>query len=321
MARNGTKYDFLCVGDWGREGILPQKLVAESLARTALATSTIISTGDNFYNHGVKTVSDKRWSKSYEDVYGAQPELRGLDFLPVLGNHDHLGDPLAQVLYTRVSETWKLPARYSAKIMRHGNNGIVLVRLDTTPYASGKSGRRARRSGFVPDPQTLWFEQVMALAEEHSMYALVVGHHNMYSGSTCGHKGTHHLRNALEHILVRYRKNILAYLCGHEHALMHMRKHGIDHIVSGGGSLLDPICRPNMTMYDNNAHDYRKKMKHRGVLNMGNGAKFVKSTNGFFKVEFDSAEDKLQFRATAINEKQEILYSFEKKMDALRPPK
>lgn len=189
---------------------------------------------------------------------------------------------------------------------------ILLVRLDTTPYAADKSGRKARRAGFVPDPQTLWLQHTLKLAADNGMYVLVIGHHNMYSGSTCGHSGTHHLRGALEDILVRYKRNILAYVCGHEHALMHLRKKGVDHIVSGGGSLLDPICAPKM---HNVGHKYAKKMKHRGVLHKGNGAKFVKSANGFFKVEFDA--EKLVFRASAINEQQEVLYSFEKSIQPL----
>jgi len=325
--KQDERHEFLCVGDWGRGGILPQRLVAHSLARTAAGkfkskfksksttTTTVISTGDNFYNHGVKTTTDKRWSKSYEDVYESHPELRGMDFLPVLGNHDHLGDPLAQVAYTDKSTTWNLPSRYSAQMI----GDILLVRLDTTPYAEDKSGRRARRAGFIPDPQTVWFKRVMNLAEYHRTYVLVVGHHNMYTGSTCGHKGTHHLRNSLEHILVRYRSNLLAYVCGHEHALMHLNKHGIDHIVSGGGSLLDAICTPSEEKMDlvHGDHKYKKTMSHRGVLNGGNGAKFVNSTNGFFKINFNS--HKRVFKAVAINEHHETVYSFEKIMRPLPP--
>ena len=290
----------LAVGDWGRDGIEPQRKVASSMAIAASHDDvTVLSTGDNFYDYGVKTPHDISWNSSYEGVYSAQPQLANAPFLPVLGNHDHLGDALAQVEYTKHSKNWHLPARFNAELIAQR---VLLVRIDTTPFLTDKSGRAARRRGFRPDPQVSWFKQVMAEADRLQMYVIVMGHHNMYSASSCGNKKTKHIRKHIEATLVKHRKRLLAYVCGHEHALEHVKAKGIDHFISGGGSLLDKLCLPKPG----------EKVKHakRIGFRRGNDAPFVKAANGFFKFRFDVKS--ARFEAQAIDQNNRVLYTFEK---------
>jgi len=63
---------FLAIGDWGM-GSVAQKGLANALASTAdLARARfIVSTGDNFYPAGVKSVRDPQWTTSFEDMYDA----------------------------------------------------------------------------------------------------------------------------------------------------------------------------------------------------------------------------------------------------------
>lgn len=290
----------LAVGDWGRGGIEPQRAVADALERTASSNTTrsvVLSTGDNFYDRGVRGVHDQQWNESYEGVYGSLPALSRTPFLPVLGNHDHKGDALAQIRYTKRSSTWDLSARYSARLI---SPGLLLVRVDTTPYVHDKAGRTARARGWHPKEQTKWLARVLAEAERNKNYVLVVGHHNFYTASTCGHYGTKRVRNSLEPILRRHRRWILAYVCGHEHSLMHMRKHGIDHILSGGGSLLDPICRPKKM---------NGNLREKGIL-PDKQVLFANSTNGFYKLHFD--RDSGVFTANAVDAQSNVIYSFTK---------
>ncbi len=290
----------LAVGDWGRGGIAPQLKVAASMAQTATNDDvTVLSTGDNFYDNGVKTPHDTRWNSSYEAVYSAQPQLAHAPFLPVLGNHDHLGDALAQVAYTKYSRNWHLPARFNAELIAER---VLLVRIDTTPFLTDKSGRAARRRGFRPDPQIAWFKQVMAEADRLGIYVIVMGHHNMYSGSSCGNKKTKYIRNKIEATLVKHRKRLLAYVCGHEHALEHVRAKGIDHFISGGGSLLDELCLPK--------HGKKPKDAEKLGFRHGKNAPFVRAANGFFRFRFDV--ERARFEAEAIDENNRILYKFAK---------
>lgn len=292
---------FLAVGDWGRGGIAPQRKVAGALAVAANGTRRpmVLSTGDNFYSRGVRNVHDEQWTQSYESVYGRLPELQRIPFLVVLGNHDHKGDAMAQVKYTRHSPTWDLPSRFNVRMVAPR---LMLLRLDTTPYVHDKAGRAARGRGWHPQPQTAWVAKALAEAARRRIFVLVVGHHNMYTASTCGHFGTNRVRRAVEPLLRRHRRWVLAYVSGHEHNLMHMRMHGIDHVISGGGSLLDPVCKPR---------HMKHKLRKKGVVT-GSHVRFAQSTNGFFKIHFDAASG--LFEAVAINSDNRVIYTFRKKI-------
>ena len=56
---------------------------------------------------GVRSTTDARWNHTFEDVFTAD-SLKGDDFFrALLGNHDHLGSPTAQVNYSSVSNRWR----------------------------------------------------------------------------------------------------------------------------------------------------------------------------------------------------------------------
>src|SRR5450432_3924459 len=80
--------NFLVVGDWGRQGDYHQSDVAKTMNdfSDTYDAKFIISTGDNFYVNGVRSIHDPLWQSSFEDVY------RGIwlqkDWYVVLGNHD-----------------------------------------------------------------------------------------------------------------------------------------------------------------------------------------------------------------------------------------
>ena len=55
----------------------------------------ILGLGDNFYEHGVTDVNDRRFRGTYENVYGRTSDrsnLKLLDFWHINGNHDHRGN-------------------------------------------------------------------------------------------------------------------------------------------------------------------------------------------------------------------------------------
>ncbi len=142
-----TPAAILAVGDWGRDGHAGQKSVAAVLARVASAERNvrIVSTGDNFYDNGVKSVADVQFNSSYEDIYNIYESLSSTPFWPVLGNHDHIGNALAQIAYSTRSPQWDMPARFYARSL---HPSLLLVFLDTTPYLYSKEGAMARKKRF-----------------------------------------------------------------------------------------------------------------------------------------------------------------------------
>jgi hypothetical protein len=92
-----TPLNFLVVGDWGRNGLYNQSLVAEQMGNVGaqLNVSFIISTGDNFYENGLTGPDDEQFSTSFSNIY-TQKSLQ-TTWYSVLGNHDYHGNVSAQV--------------------------------------------------------------------------------------------------------------------------------------------------------------------------------------------------------------------------------
>ena len=63
------------VGDWGRNGIYNQSLVAAAMGRIAGDLDFVLSVGDNFYESGLTSVLDPQFDTSFRDVYTA-PNLQ-----------------------------------------------------------------------------------------------------------------------------------------------------------------------------------------------------------------------------------------------------
>ena len=59
------------VGDWGRNGLYNQSLVAEAMGRVAEDLDFVVSVGDNFYESGLTSVLDSQFDASFRDVYTA----------------------------------------------------------------------------------------------------------------------------------------------------------------------------------------------------------------------------------------------------------
>lgn len=70
----------------------------------------MISTGDNFYESGVDSISDDKWQTTFEAIYDA-PALQ-VPWYAVLGNHDYGGSAQAQIDYSKKSRRWTMPDRY-----------------------------------------------------------------------------------------------------------------------------------------------------------------------------------------------------------------
>lgn len=239
-------FEFAVIGDFGRGGEYFQKDVAATLAQavTGINANFIISTGDNIYPNGVASTQDPLWQLSFEQVFYQYPLHR--TWFAVLGNHDYVGNAQAQVDYSKVSQRWKMPARYySFKRKIAGGKEALFVFLDTNTLdpEAYRSEYGAELRGQDSTAQKRWLEQTLSDTSSSIQWKIVVAHHPCY---TVGNRAlnTPHIRYSLEPVFEKYKVDL--YISGHEHHLQYTHPKGkyTHHFISGAGSEANEGMKP-----------------------------------------------------------------------------
>lgn len=237
ISLNPKAFTFLVVGDWGRNGEFHQRETAEQMEIFAskFEIKFVVSTGDNIYDNGVKSIDDALWKTSFEDIYtGAHLQV---PWYCVLGNHDYKGLVDAEIKYSGVSRRWNMPGRYFAKTLKiNDKDSVLLVFTDTSPFISGYHHQNGKYGDIdLQDTasQLNWINNT--LSNSKAKWKMVFGHHPVYSAGT-KHGSSPDLENTLNPILLK--NKVQFYICGHEHDLQHLSSPNspIDYIVSGAGS-------------------------------------------------------------------------------------
>ena len=227
---------FLVVGDWGRAGVYYQWQVARRMQayveNPATTPHFVVSTGDNFYNFGVRSTTDPHWERSFERIYQFDTP-----WYATLGNHDYGGVVDAQIKYRspRVSayNRWNLPARWYQLQAPHGHSSVDLFFIDTViwrgketfPYKDlGSSIDKA-------DQQKQLNDVIDWLDRSRAPIKIVFGHHAIHS---IGDHGGKMEMTELDDLLRHY--GVTAYVNGHDHCMYHISHDGMHYICSGAGS-------------------------------------------------------------------------------------
>ncbi len=231
---------FIVFGDWGRNGENYQKEVAAGMGKAAhdLHASFVIATGDNFYPYGVNSTQDYHWISSFESIYRAQS--LHVKWYPVLGNHDYISNPDAQVQYSSISSRWTMPARYYFKkffINGDTSQGVLIAFIDTDPLEKKMRGQQPDSIKYPAggaEAQIAWLESI--LSDNSVKWKLVVGHHPVYTGGWRNtFQDTKNMQGLLEPLFKKYNVNL--YIAGHEHHQEYYKPEGKTHyIISGAGS-------------------------------------------------------------------------------------
>lgn len=227
---------FMALGDWGRNGEFLQQEVGKQMGQWAgqHRNNFVISVGDNFYPRGVVSEHDPLWHYSFENVYTAY--ALQCDWYAILGNHDYLTDPDAQIRYSGVSRRWKMPSRYYSKEIQIGKEKgkVLFVMIDTNPMTDDEQPNAA-------DEQIAWINQTLKNASADVKWKIVVGHHPYYTvGPRITNYDTLAIRAKLTKTFEEHKVDV--YLSGHEHSLQHLKPEGYTHqFISGAGSELSPV--------------------------------------------------------------------------------
>jgi len=233
---DGFALHFIAIGDWGRNGEYDQAEVAKQMGIWAAThpNDFVISVGDNIYPKGVVSENDPLWHYSFENIYTAH-SLQ-CDWYPVLGNHDYLTDPDAQIRYSKISRRWNMPARYYSKEVAIGKNNekVLFIMIDTDPYLFEDKKEYAAI-------ETAWIKDTLQHASADVKWKIIVGHHPYYTvGPRINNYDTLTIKAALAHILEEYKVDV--YLSGHDHSLQHLKPEGFTHqFISGAGSELTHV--------------------------------------------------------------------------------
>jgi tartrate-resistant acid phosphatase type 5 len=227
---------FMAIGDWGRNGEYDQAEVAKQMGLWGAThpNDFVISAGDNFYPKGVVSETDPLWHYSFEDIYTAH-SLQ-CDWYPVLGNHDYLSDPDAQIRYSKVSRRWNMPARYYSKEvnLKKGEGKVLFVMIDTDPMLFDD------KKDYVAK-QLIWINDTLKNASADVKWKIVVGHHPFYTvGPRITNFDTLTVRKTMAKVFEEYKVDV--YLSGHDHSLQHLKPEGPTHqFISGAGSELTEV--------------------------------------------------------------------------------
>ncbi|KAI3975863.1 hypothetical protein MKX01_030708 [Papaver californicum] len=233
--------NFLVVGDWGRRGLYNQSHVAHQMGRIGEKQDIdfVISTGDNFYDNGLKGVNDPAFQESFMNIYTA-PSLQK-QWYTVLGNHDYRGDVEAQLspILTQLDSRWLCLRSYviDAEI-------VDFFFVDTSPFVGSYftkpvAGQTYDWRGVAPRKSyiaTQLKEVKTALEQSNAKWKIVVGHHTIRTAGI--HRDTEELVEQLLPILEE--NNVDLYINGHDHCLQHIsstkRNGKLEFVTSGGGS-------------------------------------------------------------------------------------
>lgn len=227
-----TYIKFFSFGDWGT-GDSNQQAVADAVSTFCKNNSCDFGLllGDNFYNTGVADTSDPQWQSKYQNVYHSL----NLPLYALLGNHDwdSPANPQAEIDYSSLDPTWKMPAAYYSQVFPSSDNPLLqLIIINSNDFKTNT------------DEQNWLSSQ---LAQSTAPWKILAFHHPVYSNGSGHTPDEKQIYPMLKPIICG---KIDMLLSGHDHFFSHLRNSsencGYDQLVIGtGGKTLYAISPVN----------------------------------------------------------------------------
>lgn len=195
--------------------------------------------GDNFYPNGVKSVDDPQWKYKYKTIFS-----NDIPTFAVLGNHDYLNDVYAQIQYSNVNPSWKLPFFYYDMIIYLKSCMIHFIFIDSNILADDITILLLKNTNVndisyrkylnlckqYEEKQKLWLEETLQKSE--AKWKIVCGHYPIYS------VGPHTISKKYQaYTTALFEKyGVDFYFSGHDHNMQHIFHKNTNYIVSGAFS-------------------------------------------------------------------------------------
>ncbi len=208
-----SKCTFIAFGDWGMD--TTDYNISRDKLREFNPNFTVLL-GDNFYNSGVRSVSDPLWGL-FINLEATAPV-----FFAVLGNHDYGGSYDAQSAYSFVDPKWNMPARYYSKQLYFEHGIICGIFFD---------------SYFLDKYQLNWLEFILSSksCQSDNAYRIVFTHYPIHTvGLFVDDDRVAALKREVRPLLEKYR--VHAYIAGHEHEFSVFNENGVEYVTSGSFS-------------------------------------------------------------------------------------
>lgn len=239
MEKNNIK--FIATGDWGMSSYI-NNLNTLNLKKIKDLQFNILL-GDNFYPNGVISINDNQWKNKFGLMFNQE-----IPSFAILGNHDYIQNPEAQILYTKYSNSWKMPFYYYDIVVNIYKKSVHFIFIDTNLLAEDitlyllKNTNTNNESiqnyykliNKYKQHQKKWLEKT--LKKSKTKWKIVCGHYPVHSNGP--HKISTELQNFLIPLLEKYKVDF--YISGHDHNLQHLIKNNINYVVSGAFSSYYP---------------------------------------------------------------------------------
>jgi len=234
-----SAYSFTIYGDWGTKSDYAGVLAKVSEKHKS---RFIAALGDNFYREkgkfktafGIKSVDDPKWNRIFESVY-TQPFFKKRWYV-VAGNHDYNGNEKAQIEYTKKSKRWYFPSFYYKFSKKAGSTTVDFFMLDTTPLYYGEAELKKVFNVKGKDTaQIKWLEA--QLKASTAKWKIVMAHHQVYSANG----GNAYMKKHIAPLLEKYK--VSAFINGHLHSVMHVKKGGIHYMTIGNAAFQKPVSK------------------------------------------------------------------------------
>jgi tartrate-resistant acid phosphatase type 5 len=279
------KIVFITTGDWGMSTLLHQQNKNNLFKQKDVQFNVLL--GDNFYPAGVKSVKDPQWEYMYKTTFPTN-----IPSFAILGNHDYIENPNAQIMYSQIEPSWKMPFYYYDMLIHLSENETAhFIFLDTCLLAEDITTNLIRHTSSASVPlylnlvkkfqnkQKQWFEKVLKTST--SKWKIVFGHYPVFSNGP--HQISKGLQEYLAPLFMQYKVDF--YVSGHDHNLQHLMKQNTNYVIAGGFSTYSP---KNKVCYEHL------------------GSRFQAGQGGFVKFKIQSKEVRMQF----IGNNNRIIYDY-----------
>ena len=209
----------LSAGDWGTTTFgneladwMDEVAGPSDMAGCSERASKVFLLGDNFYEWGVSSVTDSKWTEIYENPFSKTNLAQVSEHLAIMGNHDHyniLAGTRAQRDYTtkgKAGTKWRYPSDYYTREVNQNGVSIFLIFVETWDLVGGDSWlpfQEARSDS----TQYRWIEdQLKSTKAQQADWRIVVGHYPVRTAMDSLIRGdTKGLVRQLEPLMKKYR--------------------------------------------------------------------------------------------------------------------